>query len=224
MLAGRPLAILGYLIQSFVLFPAALLRFLVGAPISWLVPPLRRFLCRSASSYVINVGYERTMTPADRQRMFRWECVILLAWGMPVFLTVTGDISWCWMVCWYVMYTIVLLVNRVRMLTAHRFASEGAATDHLGQFHDSIDTPDGWWAELWAPIGMRYHALHHLFPTLPYHNLGTAYRRLASSLPRDSFYHESTGPGLVGSLAELVRGDTLASKGQRSESGGVCPG
>jgi mannose-6-phosphate isomerase-like protein (cupin superfamily) len=64
------------------------------------------------------------------------------------------------------------------MLAAHRFASDGRPRDHLGQFADSIDTPAGWWAALWAPLGLRFHALHHLFPTLPFHNLRPAYRRL----------------------------------------------
>jgi len=34
-------------------------------------------------------------------------------------------------------------------------------------------TPPGW-----APVGLRYHALHHYFPGIPYHNLGFAYQRL----------------------------------------------
>jgi fatty acid desaturase len=90
------------------------------------------------------------------------------------------------------------------MLAAHRFASDGRPTDHLGQFADSIDTPSGWWAELWAPLGMRYHALHHLFPTLPFHNLGLAYRRLVAALPADSFYHRSRGRGLLWAIRRLL--------------------
>ena len=29
-----------------------------------------------------------------------------------------------------------------------------------------------------APVGLRYHALHHWIPSLPYHNLGRAHRLL----------------------------------------------
>jgi fatty acid desaturase len=90
------------------------------------------------------------------------------------------------------------------MLAAHRFASDGRPRDHLGQFADSIDTPAGWWAALWAPLGMRYHALHHLFPTLPFHNLRPAYRRLVASLPVESFYHRSRGEGLVWAIGRLL--------------------
>ena len=50
-LAGKPWAIARYLAFSFAIFPTLLARFLIGAPLSWLVPPLRRLLIRSASSY-----------------------------------------------------------------------------------------------------------------------------------------------------------------------------
>jgi fatty acid desaturase len=202
-LAGRRGAVLWYLAQSFLIGPILLVRFLVGAPLSWAVPPLRRLLVRSASSYVINIGFVRTMSRAERRRLLRWECAILAAWWPPIVLTLTGELSWRWLVVWYTTYSTVLLMNRLRMLAAHRFASDGRPTDHLGQFADSIDIPSGWWAELWAPLGMRYHALHHLFPTLPFHNLGRAYRLLVA-LPADSFYHRSRGRGLLRAIARLL--------------------
>jgi hypothetical protein len=42
--------------------------------------------------------------------------------------------------------------------------------------------------ELFFPLGLRYHALHHLFPALPYHNLGIAHRRLLRELSENSAY------------------------------------
>lgn len=203
-LAGRPWPVVRYLGFTFVVFPLMLFRFLVGAPVSWVVPPLRRLLVRSASSYVINLGYTRTMSTGERWRLVMWEGVILAAWWPPVFLTLAGELSWRWLAVWYAVYTAALFVNRLRMLSAHRFASDGHATDHLGQFADSIDTPSGWWAELWAPLGTRYHALHHLFPTLPFHSLGPAYRRLVATLPADSFYHRSKSRGLLPALVRLL--------------------
>lgn len=203
-LAGRRGAVLWYLAQSLLVGPGLLLRFLVGAPLSWVVPPLRRLLVRSASSYVINLGFVRRMSRAERRRLVRWECAVLVAWWPPIALTLAGELSWRWLAVWYATYSAVLLVNRLRMLAAHRFASDGSPTDHLGQFADSVDTPDGWWAELWAPLGMRYHALHHLFPTLPFHNMGRAYRRLVAALPPASFYHRSRGRGFLRSIGRLL--------------------
>ncbi len=206
-LAGKPWAIVRYLAFSIVIFPALLARFLLGAPLSWLVLPLRRFLIRSASSYAINLGYQRTMSAAERRRLVRWECAILVAWWPPIALTLAGELPWKWLACWYAVFTIVLFVNRVRMLTAHHFALDGRLpVNHLDQFADSVDMPAGWWAELWAPLGMRFHALHHLFPTLPFHSLRPAYERLVGKLPADSFYHGSTGRGLFSSLKAIATG------------------
>ena len=50
------------------------------------------------------------------------------------------------------------------------------------------------------PARHPFHALHHLFPTLPYHNLGIAHRRLREQLPPDSFYHLTVEPGLWAAL------------------------
>lgn len=203
-LAGHPWAIAGYLGFAFVALPLLFLRFLLLAPLSWLVPPLRRFLIRSGSSYTINLRFVRAMSARERRSLFLWECTVLLVWW-PVFaLTLSGNLPWQWLPCWYAIYSATLFANRLRMLTAHHFASDGHPMDHLGQFRDSIDSPHGWWAEVWAPLGLRYHALHHLFPTLPFHNMRTAYGRLAQQLPAESFYHEAAGRGLLPSLRRLV--------------------
>ena len=70
---------------------------------------------------------------------------------------------------------------------------------------DSIDTPGGWWTEVWAPLGSRYHALHHLFPNIPFHNAGRAYHRLVTQLPADADYRRAHSPGFRHSLRTLLR-------------------
>jgi fatty acid desaturase len=52
---------------------------------------------------------------------------------------------------------------------------------------------------------LRYHALHHFFPGIPYHNLGIAYRRIVAAVPQDSLFLQSTSPSLGRSLSELLR-------------------
>ena len=55
--------------------------------------------------------------------------------------------------------------------------------------------------ELIAPVGLRYHALHHVFANMPYHNLGIAHRKLKAALPADSVYHLATEPTMLSALA-----------------------
>ena len=52
---------------------------------------------------------------------------------------------------------------------------------------------------------MRYHALHHLLPSLPYHAMGTAHRRLMSCLPEDSPYRMTIRPSLWAAIGDVIR-------------------
>ena len=60
-------------------------------------------------------------------------------------------------------------------------------------------------ATLWAPVGLRYHATHHLFMLMPYHQLGRAHRLLMRELPTDSPYRETECPTLWSALSRLWR-------------------
>jgi fatty acid desaturase len=60
-------------------------------------------------------------------------------------------------------------------------------------------------------VGLRYHALHHLLPSVPYHNLGIAHRRLAAVLDPASPYFKANYTGLPGlmwkiGLSSITRG------------------
>ena len=61
---------------------------------------------------------------------------------------------------------------------------------------------------LWAPVGLRYHALHHLLPSLPYHSLGEAHRRLMASQGKGSTYVGANYPGLLMLVGKLA-GSTM---------------
>ena len=75
-------------------------------------------------------------------------------------------------------------------------------------------TGTGFVTELFFPLGLRYHALHHLFPALPYHNLGRAHRRLVAQLPAGSPYHKTVFPTYWSALRALFA-DARASEVQQ---------
>jgi fatty acid desaturase len=68
---------------------------------------------------------------------------------------------------------------------------------------------------LWAPVGLRFHALHHIFPTMPYHALAKAHQRLSAELPTESPYHKCSADSLPHEIALLWR-RAKASSRQRS--------
>jgi fatty acid desaturase len=56
-----------------------------------------------------------------------------------------------------------------------------------------------------APVGLRYHALHHWIPSLPYHNLGRAHRLLLATLRSDAPYRATLEHGLAPAIRDLIR-------------------
>jgi len=203
-MAARPGMVVGLLLLSAVVPLHLAIRFLIDAPLSWAVPPFRRFLEKRASSFCVNPFYCRTMTNAERRHLFQWEIIVLLAWWPALAATAFGWLPWRWLPLWYGMYVAIATINHTRELVAHRYESDGQPLDHAGQLRDSLNTPGWWWTALWAPVGLRFHALHHLFPKMPYHNLAIAHRRLTQLLPADSLYRQSHNPSLARGVRRLV--------------------
>jgi fatty acid desaturase len=97
-------------------------------------------------------------------------------------------------------------IDAVRTLGAHRYVGNDDTMSVVEQMLDTINYDrHRWVAELWGPVGLRLHALHHLMPALPYHALPAAHRRLVAALPVDSAYRLTESPGLVASLVDLWR-------------------
>jgi fatty acid desaturase len=194
-----------FALESFLIPVLLAIRFLVIAPIGLLVPPLHRWLAIHASSLVINFKYCRDVNDKLENKMRRSELAILAIWSVAIFLAAQGILPWRTFGVWLAVVSVASFVNTIRTLGAHDYESAGQPTDRLGQLIDSIDHPGALWTELWAPVGLRYHALHHYFPGIPYHNLAEGYRRLIANLPQASEYHRSSNPSLPYSLRELYR-------------------
>jgi len=80
--------------------------------------------------------------------------------------------------------------------------------------------PPGLVAALWAPVGLRYHALHHLLPSLPYHSLAEAHRRLADHADARATYLQANYRGMT-PLIGRIAGSTMRS-GKAPRDAGVA--
>jgi fatty acid desaturase len=178
-------------------------RFIALGPIGLLLPKFQRLLERHATSLAMNPSFVREVRETEHRTIVRQQIALLILWIPLLGLLWSGilpaKVGWCWLI----VATGVAVLNGVRTLGAHRYLGQGREFDRSGQVRDSIDIPGHWWTGLWAPVGHRYHALHHLAPALPYHNLGIAYRRLAPSNSVTSPLAASKRQGLLGTLAQL---------------------
>lgn len=204
--SGHPLMIALFSLESLLVPALLMVRFLILSPFSLMFPSAHRWIAARASAVCMNVRYRREVSEATSRKITRWEAVTLGAWCGLIALAAFRVLPWRCFAVWYLVSAIASFVNTVRTLGAHRYTSDGAPLDRDGQLRDSLDTPGAWWTELWAPVGLRYHALHHYFPGIPYHNLRSAYRRLIG-MPSGARYALATSPSLPRSLSTLYRGE-----------------
>jgi fatty acid desaturase len=205
-LAGMPLAIVASTLTVLLLPGALALRLLVAAPLGLLVPRLHYWLERHASALAINVFFERETTADERRTIRLLELAVLVVWGTALAAAAFDLLAWQVFAIWYAVAAGAFLLNHLRALAAHGYKNHsGTPMTRAEQLLDSIDTPGGLWTELWAPVGLRYHALHHELPGIPYHNLPTAFRRL-HPLAADDSCRRGTSPGMWSSLRRLWLG------------------
>ena len=184
----------------------AALRWGVLGPLSWLNRRFREEIVARASTLGINTHYRRRMPegPARSRWLLGEPAAGLLFWAVVAGLW-AGWISGAVLARWYLVGVALLAVNQLRTLAAHRYESQGGQLDDLGQLLDSVNVlgPPSLTA-LVAPVGLRYHALHHLLPSLPYHSLGAVHRALVAELAADSPYHRTESPGIWPSVVDLL--------------------
>jgi hypothetical protein len=186
-------------------------RFGILAPLGWVIPPLRRQIVRHWSALVMNHRYERH-TPIDAAGHAQEIAAFAVVWT-AVALWWTGWLTSAAIGCWAIAAAAASGINAVRTLAAHRYDHDSGELAMVEQLLDSCTIAPsgafaraaGVWRALVAPVGLRYHALHHWIPSLPYHNLGRAHRLLVASLGDDAPYRRTIENGLTPPLADLIR-------------------
>jgi fatty acid desaturase len=215
-----PLALMKpYMLMFFMLVAAFgsvgfLLRFAVLSPLSLLIPWVRREAVARFSTLAINPAYRRTMPTGE----FRRDWLIMetgaTIWSISILtIVVLGWISLQVFLIYLAIVSAALTLNQVRTLVAHLWENDGAVLSVTEQYLDSVNVPPpGPLAEIWAPVGLRYHALHHLVPSVPYHALPEVHRQLMATFGNDGNYTKANYPNLRGLLSRLLASSFRGNK------------
>ena len=188
--SGNFRSLICYLILIIAFPIIVFLRFLL-VPLSNLHPKLRQFVLERASSLTLNFQYRRKLNEADRRSItiMEWLCFVR-ALAIPATVLVgVAPLSRIPLI--YLLGLATFALNQLRQLADHHFEGDGSRVNVESHILDSCNfTGNDLLTRLFFPFSIRYHALHHLFPSLPYHNLKSAHRYLLEVLPSNSPYRE----------------------------------
>lgn len=190
------------------LFPLAVFLRFALAPLTFISPKVREFTLRRLSAFTFNWNYERPIQKIDRKPFAALELMCCIrAIGIPG-AVLLGASEPSRMLLLYLLGASVVVMNQLRQLADHHFEGDGenlTMSDHIKDSCNYVGKDPLTW--LFFPFAIQYHALHHMFPSLPYHNLASAHKFLMSELPGDSPYRDLTQPGWWSVAKGMLRRD-----------------
>jgi fatty acid desaturase len=194
-----------FLLISLLAPPALVIRFGVLTPLGAIFPPLRRLVWERFSALSINPEFRRRPAEGEFKRQVFWQELGACVWAIALMASVVF-LGWHPLLVALAVFSVTAVLNQLRTLVAHLWENDGEAMTVTAQYLDSVNVPPpSPFAELWAPVGLRYHALHHLLPSLPYHSLGEAHRRLAGRFETGATYHGANHKGMTVLVTRIVR-------------------
>lgn len=202
----KPWTIPVFLIAAALAPVGMLIRFGLLTPLSLLSPNLRQAVVAKYSGLQINPLFRRPNPEGKFARDWALQEAAASIWAIAlIVMAATGLIPLREFAIILAILSGVMFLNQVRTLVAHLWENDGEPMSVTEQYLDSVNVPPpGLLPALWAPVGLRFHALHHLLPGVPYHNLGEAHRRISRELDTGSPYFAANYRGLPGLVASLT--------------------
>jgi len=169
-------------------------------------------LFQKYSTLVFSMKYVRPLRNEKQslKRMMREDLICALYKVLLVCLLYFKVLPLDFIILYYGAFVIASLLNMYRALFNHIYANKSGESlsweDHL---MDTATIEPGLITNLFFINGLNYHALHHLFPDLPYHNLKKAHQKLMMSLEEGHIYRKSVFKNVPELIKFCMRGDRL---------------
>ena len=211
----KPWKIIAFVAQAFIVPVLLVARYAVLMPLTLVSTKFREYIWQRASSLVIDFAYIRPHPKKDQVNGWLLEDILTGLYAYGAFALFYMDIlPLTFFAVWYAVTFSVFVLNGLRTLAAHAYRNSGRERmNRQEEFLDSVDIPGNRYiSSLWAPVGLRFHATHHLFPGMPYHSLEKAYFRLKAELPDNRLFLAATRKSLLSAVAQLWREARAAQK------------
>lgn len=182
-------------------------RFLFLAPIGLLNSRLGRTLRMHFSTLSLRIPFKRSVLPECEIRT--WVVLEAVTWAYCLLFAGAlwwSILSWKALGILYSYQAIGETLNVVRALGGtHGYRHSPARIGFRSQIEDSFNIESrSLLHRLLFPNGLQYHALHHLFPRIPYYRMREAHTLLMEQLPRDSFYRTLSTPTIWCGLKRVI--------------------
>ncbi len=195
-----------HILFSFIVPVIFFARFSVLSTLSLFNKKFRYFLMSKMSALVIDLDYQRPESSWKNNEDWKVQELLACLYTWIFLGSVLAEIIPAMaLILWYCVEALIFLVNSLRTLGAHRYQNpKGEEMSYPNQMLDSVNIPGNRWVTpLWAPVGLRFHATHHLFPDLPYHALEEAHYRLVQDENVSKLYGQTVSSGLLSALTQL---------------------
>lgn len=200
--------IVGHLLYNFLIPIFSIFRFTIIAPLSLASNKFRVFVMSNMSFMGLRFAFSRVI-PVKRADVVEWYLAefscCLLVW-LVFYWVATGAVSSVILSNWYIVMVCILTMNSLRSLGAtHWYVSNGGTLSFTDQIGDSISISNkSLFTKILCPVETQYHALHHMFPSIPYHSLGKAYEHLLKNFPNAEILRKTSRESLVDSWKEML--------------------
>lgn len=196
------------------LFTAMLLPII--AVLRWVVVPLflpfigrkgRQFIYQKATILGFHTRGSLPAPTAKERRNWYIQDAWCAFYGVGMLALIYFQL-WPWelLPLWYAVFGIANAMNMYRGTIVHRYFGDFSTMNRKQMVLDCITLPTNKFNVWLFPLGMGYHALHHMFPQVPYHHLDALHAQLMNDLPDNHPYRATLIKNYREGLEVLSRG------------------